>query len=170
MSAEVDLLTYLRHTLGETPGWLHLGLGYEPYLSEHGTYRHRRWVPKAFWWSADNAPKIMTLILAEAQRADVYVCPYLMHQNWMIEGTKRRIGGAKGRSAACPSCMPTSAVYQSDRLAERLDESAPGKGLSLPTRVLQLGSTQSGRGWPSSQPKAQDATAAYLKAQGRQHG
>ena len=102
-SEELDLLTYLCAVLGETtPGWVHLGLGYEPYLSEHGTYRHRRWVSKAFWWSADNAPKIMALILAEAQRADVYVCPYLMQQDWMIEGTKRRTGRAKGRSAARP--------------------------------------------------------------------
>jgi len=101
VSTELDLLTYLCTVLGETtPGWLHLGLGYEPYINKHGSYRHGRWEAKSFWWSADNAPKIMKLILAEAQRADVYVCPYLMYQDWMIERTRRRTGRAKGRSVA----------------------------------------------------------------------
>lgn len=52
------------------------------------------------WWSTENALKIVQLILAESQRGDVYLCPYLMHQDWIGEGAQRRTGRAKGQSVA----------------------------------------------------------------------
>lgn len=131
-SAESDLFAYLYHTLGTAPGWLHVGLGYEPYITERGTYRHRRWVSRSFHWP-EKAEEAMALILAESGRADVYVCPYLMACDQIIDGTKTKTGRTKGQSVARP-------LVHADIDRETFDEAKAEKLRDLGGFALDSGS------------------------------
>ncbi len=79
MSAVDDLRLYLDTLFSYegASGFLHFAIGHDPYLSEKGKYKHRKWEPRNFRWPDvdGDAERVM---LSAATHSDVYVCPYLM--------------------------------------------------------------------------------------------
>jgi P4 family phage/plasmid primase-like protien len=94
--ALADLVDYLDACCGDsTQGWLHVGVGYGPHLNDRGKYDHERFEPKPFRWP-DEADKAVEFILAQAQNADVWLCPTPMLHDWIVEEGKKRTGRRKG--------------------------------------------------------------------------
>ena len=73
---------YLDTCCRSTRGWLHVGLGYEPFVNAAGTYKHKRFLGGSVRWP-EEADQTIALLLAESEEADVWVCPYLMAHDWV---------------------------------------------------------------------------------------
>ena len=66
-------------------GWLHVALGTDPYLDEHGKYQYKRWAPRSFQWPEEGGDAIKW-IKESAPLGDVFVCPYLMRDGKRAKG------------------------------------------------------------------------------------
>ena len=88
-------------------GWLHVAVGYEPYYEDKGVTSTGRSCPKPFRWP-HQALDAMEFILAESAKADVWVCPNLMRQDWIwtadpdtgCQQKKKKTGRRKGDAVA----------------------------------------------------------------------
>jgi hypothetical protein len=97
---EADLRFYLDTCCRDIEGWLHVGIGYRPFVNAAGKYRHAEFVPGAVRWP-DEANGTIALLLAESEHADVWVCPYLMtHGVIRTKDGKRKTGRAKGQAVS----------------------------------------------------------------------
>ena len=97
---EADFRLYLDTCCGDTPGWLHIGVGYEPFINDKGRYDHKVFVPGAVRWP-DEADDTIALLLAESEHADVWVCPNVMAHDWIrTKDGKRKTGRAKGQAVS----------------------------------------------------------------------
>jgi hypothetical protein len=95
-----DLIDYLEACCDDSAlGYLHVGVGYEPYINDNGKYAHKRFEPKPFRWP-DEAVKAVVFILGEAQNADVWLCPNPMRHDWVVEEGKKKTGRRKGDTAS----------------------------------------------------------------------
>jgi hypothetical protein len=91
---------YLDTCCRDTRGWLHVGLGYEPFVNTAGTYKHKRFLGGGVRWP-DEADQTIARLLAESEEADVWVCPYLMAHDWIrTKDGKRKSGRAKGQAVS----------------------------------------------------------------------
>ena len=97
---ESSVRLYLDTCCRDTRGWLHVGLGYEPFVNAAGTYKHKRFLGGCVRWP-DEADQTIALLLAESEEADVWVCPYLMADDWVrTKDGKRKTGRAKGQAVS----------------------------------------------------------------------
>jgi putative DNA primase/helicase len=93
MSTADDLNLYLDTMFGETEGYLHVATGSGPYFNAAGKYKHEDWRQEHHRWPEEREQAVRAL-LADAQGADAYGCPYLM------VGDKRGEGAAVDRRKA----------------------------------------------------------------------
>ena len=75
----------------DATGWLHVALGRDPHLDEHGKYAHGSWIARGRSSGPQQADEAIAWIERSAPLGDVYVCPYLMRDG------KRAKGNAAGR-------------------------------------------------------------------------
>ena len=96
---EADFRLYLDTCCGDTPGWLHVGIGYGPFVNATGKYVHKKFVPGVIRWP-DEASETIALLLAGSEHADVWVCPYLMAHDRIEHDGGRKTGRAKGQAVS----------------------------------------------------------------------
>jgi RepB DNA-primase from phage plasmid len=84
MSAN-PLPEFLNACLGDTPGVLHIAIGYRGHFNGTDRYEHDEWRGSHYAWPAE-ADQAVREMLAAAPESDVYVCPYLMHADKRAKG------------------------------------------------------------------------------------
>lgn len=65
---------YLDQVAGQTPGFLAMAVGRQPYRSDTGRYAHRSWQEYRIGWPADR-DRMLADLARLCAGADVYVCP-----------------------------------------------------------------------------------------------
>ena len=79
------LREYLDALLGDTPGYLHIAVGRDPYLNDKGKYQHRDWEQTPYDYPAQ-ADEAVNHMLRAAPGADVYVCTSVMRGRTRAKG------------------------------------------------------------------------------------
>jgi putative DNA primase/helicase len=81
-----DLRRYLDALFGDRSGWLHLAIGYEPFVNSNGKYQFGNFKAVFFRWPNPEIDGVIDLILDESEKVDVYLCPYLMRGDKRAKG------------------------------------------------------------------------------------
>ncbi|BBY01047.1 hypothetical protein [Mycobacterium seoulense] len=82
---ERQLREFLAALFGDTPGYLHIAVGRDPYLSDNGKYKHRDWKQTSYDYPA-HADQAVNHMLRAAPGADVYVCTSVMRGRTRAKG------------------------------------------------------------------------------------
>ncbi|WP_197502110.1 DNA-primase RepB domain-containing protein [Mycobacterium sp. E2733] len=68
---------YLVAVIGNTQGFVHVGVGIHPYRTDSGSYRFRRWCDCPFSWP-DDADDVLMLLREYSGELDCYLAPNVM--------------------------------------------------------------------------------------------
>ena len=81
-----EMRHYFDTIYGDMSGWLHLAVGFKPYINAKGKYQFGNWVPASFHWPDPEINAFIDFLLKESEEVDIYVCPYLMRENRRAKG------------------------------------------------------------------------------------